>query len=71
MKNAELTNKVDPDMENAGAALTRAAKRARLLAAQDGTEFVVVRDGKIVREIPKLEQLDGESQKNSLTFVND
>ena len=41
MKNAELTNKVDPDMENAGAALTRAAKRARLLAAQNGTEFVV------------------------------
>ena len=42
----------DPDMVNATAALLRAAKRARLLAQQTGTEFIVVRDGKVVREIP-------------------
>lgn len=67
MKHDKPKNKVDSDMENSGAALTRAAKRARLLAAQNGTEFVVVRDGKIVREIPKMEQLE----KNSLPSVNE
>jgi len=48
----------DPDMEGATSALMRAAKRARLLAAQTRTEFVVVRDGKLVREIPKLEEIE-------------
>jgi hypothetical protein len=43
----------DPDMENASLALERAAKRAKELARQTGTEFVVMRDGKLVREIPQ------------------
>ncbi len=43
----------DPDMQKATAALIRAAKRARELAQQTGTEFVVVRDGKLIREIPQ------------------
>ncbi len=43
----------DPDMKNATAALLRAAKRARQIAAQTGTAIVVIRDGKLVREIPK------------------
>jgi hypothetical protein len=42
----------DPDMQKATAALIRAAKRARELAQQTGTEFVVIRDGQLVREIP-------------------
>ena len=43
----------DPDMQKATAALIRASKRARELAQQTGTEFVVVRDGKLIREIPQ------------------
>ena len=34
-------------------ALARASKRARKLAEQTGTEFVVIRDGQLVREVPK------------------
>jgi len=65
MNQDEPNKKIDLDMENAGAALTRAAKRARRAAAQNGTEFVVVRDGKIVREIPKLQELDDECSPTS------
>lgn len=43
----------DPDMLNATAALIRAGKRAKKLAEQTGTEYVVVRDGKLVKEIPQ------------------
>jgi len=53
---ANKSNKPDSDMENATKALIRAAKRARVLAAQTGTRIVVVRDGKLVREVPPLEQ---------------
>jgi hypothetical protein len=42
----------DEDMQKAPAALLRAAQRARELARQTGTEIVVVRDGKLIREIP-------------------
>jgi hypothetical protein len=55
---AKKTNSTDPDMENSMIALLRASKRARLLAAQTGTEFVVMRDGILVREIPTLEDLE-------------
>lgn len=43
----------DPDMEQATAALLRAARRARKLAQQTGTAIIVRRDGKLVREIPR------------------
>jgi hypothetical protein len=43
----------DKDMQGAPKALLRAAKRARELAAQTGTPFVVMRNGKLVREIIK------------------
>jgi len=46
----------DEDMQNSMAALIRASKRARKLAQQTRTEFVVVRDGKLVREIPPLDE---------------
>jgi len=42
--------------EKVTAALLRAAKRARKLAQQTGTEIVVVRDGKLVKEIPSADQ---------------
>ncbi len=45
--------KQDPDLMHVAAALARASKRARKLAEQTGTEFVVIRDGKLVREVPK------------------
>jgi hypothetical protein len=37
------------------AALSRAAKKARELARQTGTGIVVMRDGKLVQEIPPPE----------------
>ena len=55
----------DPDMENSMIALLQASKRARLLAAQTGTEFVVMRDGVLVREIPKLEDLQKPVEDSS------
>jgi hypothetical protein len=44
----------DPDMVNSMAALVRASIRAKELAAETGTKYVVVRDGKLISEIPKL-----------------
>jgi hypothetical protein len=44
----------DSDMQGATAALIRSAKKARELAARTRTEFVVIRDGVLVREIPEI-----------------
>jgi len=44
---------VDEDLKGALAALRRAAKRAREIAQQTGTAIIVMRDGKLVREIPQ------------------
>jgi hypothetical protein len=53
------------DMQVALGALIRASKKARILAAKTRTEFVVIRDGKLVREIPELqEDEDQESRPN-------
>lgn len=43
----------DPDMQAAPAALARAAKRARDLAARTGTPLVVVTAGKLIKMVPK------------------
>jgi len=51
----------DEDMQKVPAALARAAKRARELAQQTGTAIVVMRNGKLVREIPQLK----EKKKNN------
>lgn len=48
----------DQDMEKATTALLRAAKRARKLAQQTGTAVVVVRDGKLIREMPGNDSQD-------------
>ena len=39
---------VDPDMAGADAAILRAAKRARLRAAANGTPVAIWQDGKVV-----------------------
>ena len=57
--------RTDPDMENATAALIRTGKRARLLATLTGTEFAVMRNGELIREILKLDKNDDSS-----SFVN-
>ena len=41
-------------------ALIRASKKARILAAKTRTEFVVIRDGKLVREIPEIQENEAE-----------
>lgn len=43
----------DADMQAAPAALARAARRARELAAQTGTPLVVMKAGKLVQEVPQ------------------
>ncbi len=57
----EISPLPDPDMRNATAALIRAAKRARKLAAQTGTEVVVRRDGKLIREFPKMSEFEEDN----------
>ena len=42
----------DEDMQKASAALARAAKQARKIAAETGTAILVMRDGQLVREYP-------------------
>ena len=53
-----LSKLSDPDMQAAPFALLRAAKRARQIARQTQTEFVVMRDGKLISEIPPLDEED-------------
>ncbi|MBP7860920.1 hypothetical protein KA183_04500 [bacterium] len=43
---------LDSDMQKATAALIRAGKRAKELARMTGTEYVVVRDGQLIQEVP-------------------
>jgi len=45
------TEALDEDARNALAALERAALQARRIAGQTGTALIIVRDGKIVREM--------------------
>ncbi len=53
----------DQDMQSSLPALIRAAKHARELAARTQTEFIVIRDGKLVREIPPLDELQDDHNK--------
>ena len=55
----------DEFMRGVEAALLRAAKRARELARQTGTCIVVMRDGKLVREIPPPEEPDEETASSA------
>ncbi|MBX9947827.1 MAG: DUF433 domain-containing protein [Candidatus Obscuribacterales bacterium] len=60
----EQSNLDDPDMQGATAALIRAARSARKLAAQTGTAIVVVRDGKLIHEYPKLSEFEEVKELN-------
>ena len=55
MNKTSTLAETDPDLAQAGAALERAARDARLLADQTNTPFLVFIDGKIV-DLRKLEQ---------------
>ncbi|CAN5206372.1 hypothetical protein BH10CYA1_BH10CYA1_59140 [soil metagenome] len=44
----------DPDMVNSMAALIRASKRARKLAAETGTALVFEQNGELVWEYPQI-----------------
>ena len=59
MNKKPLSEAKDEDARNATAALERAAKRAREIAARTQTEIVVMRDGKIVKEYPTMQELEG------------
>lgn len=47
-----LSEAHDEDLRNVTAALLRAGQRARTIAVQTHTDLVVMRDGKVIREIP-------------------
>ncbi len=48
MKSLSPTRKTVADLQHTTAALERAARRARLLAEQTDTPFLIFRDGKII-----------------------
>lgn len=53
-----------PDLKGSWLALQRAARRARLIAAQTGTAIVVERNGTIEHVYPELENLrDNQAQR--------
>ncbi len=55
----------DEDLKGTLAALRRAAKRAREIARETGTAIVVIRDGKLVREIlPSKDRRDTTAGTN-------
>lgn len=51
MNKVPLSNARDKDARHIEAALVRAARRARLIAAQTRTRIVIVRNGKLVRDL--------------------
>ena len=55
----ELPSDADPDLKGSAKAIKRAARRARDVALQTGTDLIVVRDGKVVRVKPQA--ADSES----------
>jgi hypothetical protein len=55
----------DDDMRGVKAALLRAAKRARDLARQTGTSIVVMRDGKLVHEVPPPDHQDQTTARST------
>ncbi|HQZ02537.1 MAG TPA: hypothetical protein PL024_03245 [Thauera sp.] len=51
MNKVPLSNARDEDARHIEAALVRAARRARVIAAQTRTRIVIVRNGKLVRDL--------------------
>ncbi|HXE97069.1 MAG TPA: hypothetical protein VN642_11720 [Dongiaceae bacterium] len=52
-KNDKTKDKRDPDFVNAEVAFQRAVRQVRERAAKSGLPIAVLRDGKIVEEIPR------------------
>ena len=52
MNRKSIDHAKDPDLRASLAAMRRAAKRARLVAAKTGTQLVLARNGKYVRVAP-------------------
>lgn len=67
----EISIDADPDMQGATAALMRAAKKARELAARTQTEYVVFHNGRLVREIPEMESTFDSSAQNDQSSAGD
>ena len=55
-----------PDFAGAEVAMKRAGKKLRAEARLRGRPIVIVRDGKIVEEIPGLEEDESEEDGSSL-----
>ena len=57
----------DKDMQGAPAALVRAARRAREIAARTGTPLIVVEDGRVVEKMvsPETDRSSSEGQGRS------
>lgn len=53
-----LSQARDEDARNVTAALQRAGQRARIVAAQTQTAIIIVRDGKLIREMPANQTKD-------------
>lgn len=58
------------DLRGSWAALLRAARRARELAAQTGTELVVSRNGVIERIKPQLDTTSDHAQETPAPYKN-
>ena len=63
MVKISILAETDPDLAQAGAALERAARDARLLADQTNTPFIVFIDGRIV-DLREVERESAPEDKN-------
>jgi hypothetical protein len=62
MNTQPLSRAKDPDLRLSQAALERAARRAREVAARTGTELIVRRDGRIARIRPDAKDMQPGEQ---------
>jgi hypothetical protein len=61
MKTKDISEAKDPDLRNSLVALQRAALLARQTAIQTGTDFIVVRNGQLLRISAEQLRLEAES----------
>lgn len=68
MNKGAIEQAQDSDLRLSGAALTRAAKRARELAAQTGTAIIVLRDGVIRHVMPTTAETEQQIQEPKASY---
>jgi hypothetical protein len=51
-----ISKELDEEVRNVTAALMRAGQRARIIAAQTHTDIVIVRNGKLIKEVPVMQE---------------